>query len=38
MTDYDKKERMKFALQSELASTIAGIDGIKRLLYILMKR
>ncbi|NLX61701.1 MAG: flagellar M-ring protein FliF [Tissierellia bacterium] len=30
MTDYDKKERMKFALQSELASTIAGIDGIKK--------
>lgn len=29
MSDYDKKERMKFALQSELASTISQIDGIK---------
>ena len=28
MTDYDKKQRMKQALQSELASTIAEIDGI----------
>lgn len=30
MTDYDKKERMKFALQSELASTISEIDGIEK--------
>lgn len=30
MTDYDKKERMKLALQSELASTIAEIDGIEK--------
>ena len=29
MTDYDKKERMKFALQSELASTISQIDGVE---------
>lgn len=29
MTDYDKKERMKLALQNELASTISEIDGIK---------
>lgn len=29
MTDYDKKQRMKHALQSELASTISEIDGIK---------
>lgn len=28
MTDYDKKQRMKQALQSELASTISEIDGI----------
>lgn len=28
MTDYDKKERMKYALQSELSSTISEIDGI----------
>jgi len=28
MTDYDKKQRMKRALESELASTIADIDGI----------
>ncbi len=28
MTDYDKKQRMKLALQSELASTISEIDGI----------
>ena len=28
MTDYDKKQRMKQALQSELAFTIAEIDGI----------
>ena len=35
MTDYDKKERMKLALQSELASTIAEIDGIdKATVYI----
>ncbi len=29
MTDYDKKERMKYALQSELSSTISEIDGIE---------
>jgi len=29
MTDYDKRERMKYALQNELASTISQIDGIK---------
>ncbi len=29
MTDYDKRQRMKHALQSELASTIAEIEGIK---------
>ncbi|WP_353093854.1 flagellar basal-body MS-ring/collar protein FliF, partial [Tissierella praeacuta] len=29
MTDYDKKQRMKLALQSELASTISEIDGIR---------
>jgi len=29
MTDYDKKQRMKMALQSELASTISEIDGIR---------
>ena len=29
MTDYDKKERMKYALQSELASTISQIEGVK---------
>lgn len=29
MTDYDKRERMKFALQNELASTISQIDGVK---------
>ena len=29
MTDYDKKQRMKLALQSELASTISEIDGIE---------
>ena len=35
MSDYDKKERMKFALQSELASTISEIDGIdKATVYI----
>lgn len=35
MTDYDKKERMKLALQSELASTISEIDGIdKATVYI----
>lgn len=28
MTDYDKKQRMKLALESELASTIAEIDGV----------
>ena len=28
MTDYDKKQRMKQALQSELASTISDMDGI----------
>lgn len=29
MTDSDKRERMKLALQSELASTISEIEGIK---------
>lgn len=29
MTDYEKKERLKFALQNELASTISEIDGIE---------
>lgn len=29
MTDYDKKERMKLALQNELSSTISDIDGIE---------
>src|SRR5699024_4349551 len=29
MTDYEKKERLKYALQNELASTISGIDGIE---------
>ncbi|MCF6466317.1 flagellar basal-body MS-ring/collar protein FliF [Clostridium sp. Cult2] len=29
MTDYDKKERWKLALQSELSSTISDIDGIE---------
>ncbi|QQY80740.1 flagellar M-ring protein FliF [Keratinibaculum paraultunense] len=29
MTDYDKKERMKYALQNELSSTISEIDGIE---------
>lgn len=29
MTDYDKKERMKYALQSELSSTISDIEGIE---------
>ncbi len=29
MTDYDKKQRMKQALQSELSSTIVEMDGIK---------
>lgn len=29
MTDYDKKQRIKHAQQSELANTIAGIDGIQ---------
>lgn len=29
MTDYDKKQRMKQALQSELARTISEIDGVK---------
>lgn len=29
MTDYDKKQRMKMALQSELSSTIAAIEGIQ---------
>lgn len=28
MTDYDKKQRMKLALESELAATISEIDGI----------
>ena len=30
MTDYDKRERMKYALQNELASTISQIDGVKK--------
>lgn len=30
MTDYDKRERMKLALQSELASTISEIEGIEK--------
>lgn len=30
MTDYDKKERMKLALQNELSSTISEIEGIKK--------
>ncbi|MBZ2173879.1 flagellar M-ring protein FliF [Schnuerera sp. xch1] len=30
MTDYDKKERMKLALQSELSSTISEIDGVEK--------
>lgn len=29
MTDYDKKQRMKLALQSELSATISEIDGIE---------
>lgn len=29
MTDYDKKQRMKKALESELASTISEIDGVQ---------
>lgn len=29
MTDYDKKQRIKHALQSELATTISEIEGIK---------
>ncbi len=29
MTDYEKKERFKYALQNELASTISDIDGIE---------
>lgn len=29
MTDYEKKERMKYALQNELSSTISEIDGIE---------
>lgn len=29
MTDYDKKQRMKLALQSELSTTISEIDGIE---------
>ena len=38
MTDYDKKERMKYALQSELSSTISEIDGIENAtVYIDMK-
>lgn len=28
MTDFDKKQRIKLALQSELASTISEIDGV----------
>src|SRR5690554_3900102 len=30
MTDYDKRERMKLALQNELASTISEIAGIEK--------
>lgn len=30
MTDYDKRERMKYALQNELASTISQIEGVKK--------
>jgi flagellar M-ring protein FliF len=30
MTDYDKKERMKLALQNELSSTISEIEGIEK--------
>lgn len=30
MTDYDKRERMKLALQNELSSTISEIDGIEK--------
>ena len=29
MTDYEKKERYRYALQNELASTISEIDGIE---------
>ena len=29
MTEYEKKERMKYALQNELASTISEIDGVE---------
>lgn len=29
MTEYDKKQRMKLALQSELSSTISEIDGVE---------
>jgi len=29
MTDYEKKERMQYALQNELSSTISEIDGIE---------
>lgn len=29
MTDYEKRQRLKYALESELASTIAEIDGIE---------
>nr|WP_276537010.1 flagellar basal-body MS-ring/collar protein FliF [Anaerosalibacter massiliensis] len=29
MTDYEKKERMRYALQNELSSTISEIDGIE---------
>src|SRR5699024_9971296 len=38
MTDYDKKERMKLALQNELASTISSIDGVNNAtVYINLK-
>lgn len=30
MTDYDKRERMKLALQSELSTTISEIDGVEK--------
>ena len=38
MTDYDKKERFKYAKESELASTISKIDGIEdAIVYIDVK-
>lgn len=38
MTDYDKKQRMKYAWQSELANTITGIDGIESAEVFLSER